>query len=178
MYVNKTFLLPQKIKEDYQAHTCHITNAFDEVTLRMGLFSMLKTYNLPWNPVYEQLLEGKYNSKLLCIIGIPTTGQVFGYVVLGDNSEIDYIEIHVSLRRRGLGSYVIQALKEYGYVEVNSPEEMVPFWEKLGFSRVHEDKRPKLNTVLLSWGDHEGSGDWLLRTSGGVKLGTEILDVE
>lgn len=177
MYVNKRFPLPPRIVNELELHENigHVTNAFDEVTLRMGLFSMLRTYNTPWNPVYEQLLEGKWIEKKLCIIGIPTTGQVFGYILLGENSEIEYFEIHVSLRRRGLGSSVVQALKEYGYVEVNSPTDMVPFWEQRGFSRVHEDKRPKLNIVLLSWGDHEG-GDWLLRTSG--KLGTEILDVE
>jgi GNAT superfamily N-acetyltransferase len=182
MYVNKTFRLPRVISNDLESHesTCHITNAFDEVTLRMGLFSMLRTYNLPWNPAYEQLLESKYLAKLLCIIGIPTTGQVFGYVVLGsDHIEIDHIEIHPELRRKRLGTGVIEALKQYtGYIFINCPEEVVPFWEKAGFSRVHEDKRPKLDFVLMSWGEEEEKANFLLETTSFNKIGTEIVDVE
>jgi GNAT superfamily N-acetyltransferase len=167
-----------------------VSNVFTYPVLSMVLYEMLKTYNQPWDVSYETRLEQFWSSNRLCIIGVEENNiicKAYGFLVVGPDSDILYMEFPPLLRRKGLGTRVIEALKQYGYVQVDSPTEVVPFWEKLGFSRVPEIKRPKLNVVTMSWGtggggEEEEEGDsppsLLVTSSSSNRIGTEIWDVD
>jgi len=85
-------------------------------------------------------------------------GKIAGFAVVLRNTQsscLTYLYVDKAYRGRGLGSSIIKVLKKhYGnlhlYVEEDRKEELVPFYEKVGFKVVDSELRSGVKYLKLT----------------------------